>query len=199
MKGFRCRGADCVKQFSSPHWLYGHIRDECGLDTCAGRATPALASGVTIGRPLARPHRSPHSGPSLPVRTRLRSTRPAEEEAQIQASEWELREREGKDEEKRRRDKEMGLEVEQRLEFFSVFISRLSTTVGNEVSGGMGDAFFCDFLHHFICSLLHLSLVRLTPLPDRPGRRAGGATAGRVRIAKRRKERKEEEEKKRLL
>ena len=64
-----------------------------------------------------------------------RTPKPAEEDdedAQSEASEWELREREERDEERRIRDAEMG-EEEERLGFFSVPF--LSASTGREDFG----------------------------------------------------------------
>ena len=61
-----------------------------------------------------------------------------EEDAQSEASEWELREREERDEERRQRDEAMGAE-EERLLFFSLpFLSAATVNedIGDEVGGG---------------------------------------------------------------
>ena len=59
-------------------------------------------------------------GSGLPLATDVgkRVPGPAEEDAQSEASEWELREREEREEEWRLEAEEMGVEVEERLQFF---------------------------------------------------------------------------------
>jgi len=68
---------------------------------------------------------------SMQVGRRAPKPEEEEEDAQSEASEWELREREGRDEERRQRDAEIG--AEERLVFFPLPFSSAST--GNEDIG----------------------------------------------------------------
>jgi len=64
------------------------------------------------------------------VRRRVPKPEEEEDDARSEASEWELREREEKEEERRRRDEAMGTEEEERLRFFSLPFSHVSTNDG---------------------------------------------------------------------
>jgi len=90
-----------------------------------------------------------------------------EEDARSEASEWEIRERAEREEERRAEVVALGMEVEE----LPLFLPTPPLHGG----GGVGDG------HEFpIFSLLCVSLVRFTLFPkDRPGQRAIGMLARR--------------------